>query len=78
MDFIKIDGVFVKDVIDDPIAFAMVNSINEIGHVMGKQTIAECVENEAILGKLKKIGVDYAQGYAIGRPCGIEKVSSSG
>jgi diguanylate cyclase (GGDEF)-like protein/PAS domain S-box-containing protein len=70
VDFLKIDGVFVKGIADDPIDFAMVKSINEIGHAMGKQTIAEFVENEVILDKLKRaeIGVDYVQGYAIGRP----------
>ena len=47
---------------------AMVNSINEICHVTGKKTIAEFVENDAILRKLKEIGVDYAQGYRIGKP----------
>ena len=46
----------------------MVKSINEIGHVMGMQTIAEFVENDMIKGMLKEIGVDYAQGYGIGKP----------
>ncbi len=68
VDFLKIDGVFVKHILDGPIDLAMVKSINDIGHVMGKKTIAECVENEAILRKLQEIGVDYAQGYAVGRP----------
>ena len=47
---------------------AMVKSINEIGHAMGKQTIAEFVENDAILERLHEIGVDYAQGYSISKP----------
>ena len=68
VDFIKIDGLFVKDIVEDPIDLAMVRSINDIGHVMGKQTIAEFVENKAILNALRQIGVDYAQGYGIGRP----------
>ena len=68
MDFLKIDGMFVKDIVDDPIDLAMVKSINDMGHVMGKQTIAEFVENDAILEQLRAIGVDYAQGYGIGRP----------
>ena len=55
--------------------FAMVKSINEIGQVMGKQTIAEFVENAAILAKLREIGVDYAQGYGIGRPEPLEKLA---
>ncbi|MDJ0808037.1 MAG: EAL domain-containing protein [Gammaproteobacteria bacterium] len=68
VDFLKIDGIFVKDILSDPIDAAMVKSINEIGQIMGKQTIAEFVESDAILEKLREIGVDYAQGYGIGRP----------
>ena len=68
VDFLKIDGAFVKDIIEDPIDLAMVNSINEIGHVMGKKTIAECVENEATLERLREVGVDYGQGFYLGRP----------
>jgi len=60
--------MFVKDMVDDPIDHAMVKSINEIGHVMGMKTIAEFVENEMNKGMLKEIGVDYAQGYGIGKP----------
>ncbi len=68
VDYLKIDGEFVKDIADDKIDLALVRSINDVGKVMGKVTIAEFVENEAILGKLREIGVDYAQGYGIGRP----------
>jgi EAL domain-containing protein (putative c-di-GMP-specific phosphodiesterase class I) len=68
VDFIKIDGLFVKDILDDPIDLAMVKSINEIGQVMGKTTIAEFVENNDILAKLREVGVDYAQGYAVSKP----------
>jgi diguanylate cyclase (GGDEF)-like protein/PAS domain S-box-containing protein len=74
VDFLKIDGVFVKHIVDNSIDFAMVKSINEISHVMGKQTIAEFVESEAILEKLQEIGVDYAQGYHIGRPRPLEEM----
>ncbi|MFQ5937445.1 MAG: EAL domain-containing protein, partial [Acidiferrobacterales bacterium] len=74
VDFIKIDGVFVKDITHDPIALAMVSSINEIGHVMGKRTIAEFVETTSTFEKLREIGVDYAQGYGIGRPQPIEQM----
>ncbi len=68
MDFLKIDGVFIRDIAKDPINRAMVQSINEIGQVMGKKTIAEFVEDQEILEELREIGVDYAQGYGIGRP----------
>ncbi len=68
VDFLKIDGVFIRDIAKDPINRAMVQSINEIGQVMGKKTIAEFVENDEILEVLRQIGVDYAQGYGIGRP----------
>ncbi len=68
VDYLKIDGMFVKDIVDDPIDYAMVKSINEIGQVMGMQTIAECVENDAIKGMLEKIGVNYVQGNGIGKP----------
>lgn len=66
IDYLKIDGFFVKGIGEDPIDYAMVNSINEIGHEMGLKTIAEFVENKKILDKLKQIGVDYVQGYHFG------------
>jgi diguanylate cyclase (GGDEF)-like protein/PAS domain S-box-containing protein len=78
VDFLKIDGVFVKDVVDDPINLAMVKSINDIGKVMGKRTIAEFVENDDILQKLHEVGVDYAQGYRIGRPTPLERLLTHG
>ena len=68
VDFLKIDGSFVKDMLDDPINRAMVEVINHIGHVMGKRTIAEFVETPMIQQALRDIGVDYAQGYLIERP----------
>lgn len=68
VDYLKIDGSFVKKIVEDPIDRAMVEAINRIGHEMGIQTIAEFVENDAILEKLKELGVDYAQGYGIEKP----------
>ncbi len=68
VDSLKIDGVFVKDIAEDPIDYAMVKSINEIGQVMGKKTVAEFVESDAVLEKVREIGVDFVQGYGIGRP----------
>jgi len=68
VDFLKIDGAFVRDIATNTIDRAMVRSINEIGHVMGKKTIAEFVEGTNVLETLRSIGVDFAQGYGIGRP----------
>jgi EAL domain-containing protein (putative c-di-GMP-specific phosphodiesterase class I) len=74
VDFLKIDGLFVKDILEDNVDLAMVKSINEVGHVMGKKTIAEFVENEKIFNLLKKLGVDYAQGYGIGKPVPLDEL----
>ena len=73
MDYLKIDGMFVRDMVSDPIDRAMVKSIHEVGSVMGKITVAEFVENEDILKEVKAIGVHFAQGYYVGRPMPIEK-----
>lgn len=68
VDFLKIDGSFVRDIAHDPINHAMVESINTIAHTMGLQTIAEYVEDQEVLHCLQELGVDYGQGYFIGRP----------
>lgn len=65
IDIIKIDGYFVKNVLDGGINSAIVEAINHIGHVIGIKTIAEFVESDAILEKLRQIGVDYVQGFAV-------------
>lgn len=75
VDYLKIDGSFVKDLATSAIDYAMVKSMNEIGHSLGMKTIAEYVEDEAILEKLREIGVDYAQGYGIGKPALIDKLA---
>lgn len=74
VDYLKIDGMFVKDIVDDPIDRAMVKSINDVGQIMGMQTIAEFVENDEIKGILKEIGVNYAQGYGLGIPLPFDEV----
>jgi diguanylate cyclase (GGDEF)-like protein/PAS domain S-box-containing protein len=68
VDYLKIDGSFVRDMVDDPIDRAMVEAITQIGHVMGIQTIGEFVEDEAILNALLDLQVDFAQGYWIAKP----------
>ena len=72
VDYVKIDGVFVKDIAKNPSDYAVVRSINEIGHYMGKKTIAEYVETKEVLELLKEIGVDYAQGFCIEKPLPLE------
>ncbi|MBU1690883.1 MAG: EAL domain-containing protein [Gammaproteobacteria bacterium] len=75
VDFLKIDGVFVKDIASDPTNHAMVESINHIGHVMGRKTIAEFVENQSIMKILGELGVDYMQGYGIATPRPLGELS---
>jgi diguanylate cyclase (GGDEF)-like protein/PAS domain S-box-containing protein len=76
VDFLKIDGSFVKEILHDPIDREMVRSINEIGHLTGKQTIAEFAENQEIIDMLRGLGVDYAQGYGISQPQRVLKVAN--
>ena len=68
VDYVKIDGSFVRDIPRDTLQHAMVRSMNDIAHAMGKQTIAEFVDGEDCIVLLRKMGVDYAQGYHVGRP----------
>ncbi|OUR90420.1 hypothetical protein A9Q85_00765 [Cycloclasticus sp. 44_32_T64] len=73
-DILKIDGQFIKGMLTDELDLAMVKSINEIGHLMGKKTVGEFVENAEIFDQLKEIGVDYAQGYHLHKPCSMQSV----
>lgn len=68
VDCVKIDGIFVKDMLKEKSSHAMVRSITEIAHYMNKKVIAEYVETEALIIELRQIGVDFAQGYGVGRP----------
>jgi len=74
MDYLKIDGVFVRDIADDPFDLAIISSIQEVSRVMDKKTIAEYVESEAIFRELQRLGVDYAQGYWVGPPVPLESI----
>ncbi len=75
IDYLKIDGLFVKDIVIDPVDAAMVKSINEVGQIMGLKTIAEYVENDDILDVIREIGVDFAQGYGISRPRPLDEIA---
>ena len=74
VDVLKIDGQFVRDIAHDPVSLAMVKSIHEIGCLMGKQTVAEFVESEAILALLRELGVHFAQGFALGYPMPLDQI----
>lgn len=74
VDSLKIDGQFVKDIGHDQVSLAMVKSIHEIGCLMGKQTIAEQVENEQSIELLREVGVNYVQGYSVGRPVPLDQI----
>ena len=68
VDYLKIDGDFVKKLSTNPVNYEIIKSVNHIGHLMGMRTIAECVEDEKTLRDLRKIGIDYGQGNSIGEP----------
>ncbi len=68
VDYLKIDGSFVKEILKDKSTEALVKGINQIGHALNLKTIAEYVEHDAIEERLQKIGVDFAQGYGVGKP----------
>ncbi len=77
VDWVKIDGSFVRDINHNPVSLAMVRSINEIAHLMGKRTVAECVETPEPLAVLTSLGVDYVQGFAIHEPQPLEAILAS-
>jgi diguanylate cyclase (GGDEF)-like protein/PAS domain S-box-containing protein len=68
VDFLKIAGVFIKDMATDPMDYAIVDSINRIGHILGMRTIAESVEDSGTLAHIRELGLDFAQGYFIAEP----------
>jgi diguanylate cyclase (GGDEF)-like protein/PAS domain S-box-containing protein len=68
VDYLKIDGSFVRNIATDPIDRAMTETINRIGHLMGLQTVGEFAESAEVIGELRALGVDYAQGYGVQRP----------
>jgi diguanylate cyclase (GGDEF)-like protein/PAS domain S-box-containing protein len=72
VDYLKIDGQFIRNVVDDTVDESMVRAISEVGHAMGIETIAERVETRQVLEKLSSLGVEFAQGYYIARPASIQ------
>jgi diguanylate cyclase (GGDEF)-like protein len=75
-DTLKIDGTFIKEMLQDPADIAMVRSMNEIGHSLGMHVVAEFVATDEILQVLREIGVDYAQGYALHKPMPISGLAA--
>ncbi len=76
VDYLKIDGSFVHDIAENAVNLAIVSAINQIGHVLQMQTIAEYAENDAVIHELEKMGVDFAQGYGVSRPQPINTLLS--
>ncbi len=73
VELLKIDGAFTRELDSDPRSIALVRAINEMGQVLGKRTVAECVETQRDLATLSAIGVDFVQGYLLGRPKPLEQ-----
>ncbi len=74
VDYLKIDGTLIKNIVSDPMSYAMVKSICDVGHVMGLQVIAKSVENDTVREKVTEIGIDYCQGYGIGKPLDFDEI----
>jgi diguanylate cyclase (GGDEF)-like protein/PAS domain S-box-containing protein len=74
VDFLKIDGQFISHVAQDPVNRSMVEAIGRVGRALGIATVAECVETQAVLDELKRIGVDFAQGFHLARPLPIAQL----
>jgi EAL domain-containing protein (putative c-di-GMP-specific phosphodiesterase class I) len=77
MDFVKIDGNLIRDICSDEFDFAMVESINSMAHLLNIKTIAESVDGEASIAKLKSIGIDYAQGYYLSNLVQLDEIGSA-
>ncbi len=71
---LKIDGIFVRDVVSDDRSQAMLSAIVQLARAMNLKTVAECVESDAIWQATRALGVEYGQGFSIGRPMPFEKV----
>lgn len=76
VDFLKIDGQFISHIAEDPVDRSMVEAISKVGRALGISTVAECVESEAVLEELKRIGVDFAQGFFVAAPLPIAQLTA--
>jgi Amt family ammonium transporter len=74
VDYLKIAGNFIQDITSDAVDLAMVDAINQIGHIMGLITVAESVEDDRILEKIRQAGIDYGQGFGIEKPIPVAEV----
>eukprot|EP01013_Petalomonas_cantuscygni_P000407 TRINITY_DN10409_c0_g2_i1.p3 TRINITY_DN10409_c0_g2~~TRINITY_DN10409_c0_g2_i1.p3 ORF type:complete len:577 (-),score=66.29 TRINITY_DN10409_c0_g2_i1:5761-7491(-) len=72
VDYLKVDGGFVRNLLTDPIDLGIVDACNRIGHAAGLKTVAEFVENDEVKNRLVELGLDYAQGYGISKPCPLD------
>ena len=77
VDYVKIDGIFITDIDKNRNDYAMARSINDLAHFLGQQTIAESVENDVIVEKLREIGVDYLQGWGIAKPAVLSEITEN-
>jgi len=78
VDFLKIDGSFIRTIAEDSLTRAMAETINRVAHVMAIETVAECVESAPILALLQELGVDHAQGYVLARPQPLPEADAPG
>jgi EAL domain-containing protein (putative c-di-GMP-specific phosphodiesterase class I) len=74
VDYLKIDGQFIRNISTNVFDYSVVKSIHEMAHALGKRTIAEFIENDVALDKLRKIGVDFGQGYIIEKPIPLDEL----
>jgi len=71
VEYLKIDGTFVRDILHDEVDLALVRAISDVGKAMGKKTIAEFVESDAVARRVRELGIDYVQGFGVGRPAPV-------
>ena len=75
MDYLKIDGEFIRDIIEDDRSFVFVRSMTELGHCLDMKVIAEFVESDSIIERLRDANVDFIQGYQVGKPVSIDTLT---